>query len=83
MMNWPWMERILNHGIFSTLKNNKRALNILVICFWSLFIVIILWGGWQNRQVVIPYLVHANYIYLPGSICYLASLAPSQLGVSS
>ena len=83
MVNWPWLERILNHGLFANLISNKRALNILLICFWSLFIVLILWGGWQNRQVVIPYLVHANYTYLPlVLLSYLASLASVLVGWS-
>lgn len=83
MMGWPWFEKIFNHGIFIKLRSNKRALNIFLIGFWSLFIALILWGGWQNRQVVIPYLEQANYSYLILVLMsYMASLASVLVGWS-
>jgi hypothetical protein len=71
---------------FQNQKSSKRHVFVraIVVLVWAACVGIILWGGWKNRDLLIPYLVNAEYSRLTGVfITYLGSLIMALVGWSS
>ena len=75
MTNWEGLENRIDLIKKRFPSGRRKLIKIFFIIIWIAFLAAILWGAWQNHQIILPYLAGADLIYLVGVLLsYVISL---------
>ena len=82
-MNFRWIAKLLEPQQEITGKKHWLVRGA-VLLIWLVCLGLVFWGGWKNRNTIIPYLLRANfYRFIGVFFAYLGSLVAAAISWST